>query len=507
MKKYLSKLLCLVLVINLIASSSILVSSEEAEVENLSVSYGKLENILKGAADIVESISSPADRILLYNLAKGYLVENSGIDFLIDVIKEGAFENFEVLQSNESLAEYLSTYKNELIFVLSVIRSIEPDENESIKKSAFDKITEKEPYSPLSPSQLEALNKTYEFYFSENFREILEDAHEITAPVLFNLIGCFKGRFVVTDKSGNTTKIALKSIDNGFKRRLEENLAKHFSSINGKSAANGQEVLASMIELLNGDANTSVSNIQIDRFKTLFGALGMYQKYSPTPSPSPSPSPSRGGKPSRPKVVQPTEPVVIPSPVVDEQARTVVQQFNDFTPSRWSTPYVSTLVSRNIFRGYEDNSFKPEQGITREELAVVLVRALGLESRLENVDDPSFADTDDFGDWSKKAIALLTQMQILRGYEDGTFRPKNVISRQELAVILARALSKEAEDVSVDFKDKDNIASWAANEIKKVYAWGIIRGYEDKTFQPNNSVTREEVAAMLYNFMYAANLL
>ena len=102
---------------------------------------------------------------------------------------------------------------------------------------------------------------------------------------------------------------------------------------------------------------------------------------------------------------------------------------------------------------------------------------------------------------------MLTQMQILRGYEDGTFKPKNVISRQELAVILARALSKEAGDVSVDFADKGSIASWAENEIKKVYALGIIRGYEDKTFQPGSSVTREEVAAMLYNFMFTENLL
>lgn len=502
MRKYLSKLLCIVLTFNLIASASILVITAPAQGESLNITYEKFKNMLNGAADIAESMTS-ADRVFLYNLAKGYFEENAGIDFLIDVVKEGAFDSFEILNSNEDLTEYLTTYKSELIFALSFIRSIEEDEEESVRKAAFDKITEKKAYSPLNSSQLKALNDTYKLYFDENFRTTLKEVHEIDAPVLFNLISCLKGMFVVTDKSSDRDKIALKSINSGFEDRLEENLEKHFTSINGKSSAYGKEVLAAVVDILNGATDSQIGN-----FKTLFKVLNMYEKYSSSPTPSPSPSPSRDVRPARPPILVPSsEPVVVPPPAVDEQARAVVQNFSDFEPSRWSTPYVSALINRNIFRGYEDNNFRPQQGITREELAVVLVRALGLESRLENLEDPAFADMDDFGDWSKKAIALLTQMQILRGYEDGTFKPKNVISRQELAVILARALSKEAGDVSVDFADKGSIASWAENEIKKVYALGIIRGYEDKTFQPGSSVTREEVAAMLYNFMFTENLL
>ncbi len=196
---------------------------------------------------------------------------------------------------------------------------------------------------------------------------------------------------------------------------------------------------------------------------------------------------------------------VIPAPVIDAEAITIVKRFND-VGTHWSTGYVAALVKKEIFKGYEDGTFKPDQSITREEIAVAMVRALNLESKLEQAGQPQFADNAAIADWSKKSVALLTQMGILKGYDDGEFKPKKFITRQEFSAILARSITKTPQDVELQFTDKAQISDWAVDSVKKVYALGIVKGYEDNTFRPTNNITRAEAATMLYNFMYTENL-
>ena len=110
-------------------------------------------------------------------------------------------------------------------------------------------------------------------------------------------------------------------------------------------------------------------------------------------------------------------------------------------------------------------------------------------------------------DWAKKSVYLLTKMGIFTGYEDGSFRPSATVTREEMAVLIARSLTKNRNVLDFDFSDGDLISDWAKEGIKKAYTFGLIKGYEDKTFKPNNVVTRAEMLAMIYNFMYIENLL
>ncbi|NLB82457.1 MAG: S-layer homology domain-containing protein [Clostridiaceae bacterium] len=184
-----------------------------------------------------------------------------------------------------------------------------------------------------------------------------------------------------------------------------------------------------------------------------------------------------------------------------------LSQLNDVDGDHWAAPYIGVLSRQGVFEGYTDGSFKPEQGITREEIAVTLVRALGLEQRLESEFEENFEDNTDIADWSKKSVYLLTQMGIFTGYDDGLFRPRDIITREELAVVIARALTKTGVLLNLPFGDNQDIGNWASEWIRKAFSLGIIKGYDDKTFRPLNSITRAEVATILYNFMYVENLL
>ena len=175
----------------------------------------------------------------------------------------------------------------------------------------------------------------------------------------------------------------------------------------------------------------------------------------------------------------------------------------------WSKDYAAPLVERNIIVGYEDGSFAPDQPITRQEFAVILVRALGLtEQAAALTDTGNFADGQNIADWSKNSVALLSQMGILTGYDDGEFKPEKNINREEMAVLIARCVKNDnVKMVPSSFADKDAISGWAAQDIEKVYSLGIITGYEDGSFKPAQNVTRAETCVMVYNYMEASGLL
>ena len=276
-------------------------------------------------------------------------------------------------------------------------------------------------------------------------------------------------------------------------------MKEHFPSINGRTSDTGKDILEGLISAL----NSGLSHNMISNYKTVFGALGMYVKYvSPT-------SPSTGSSGANTRVTYPNPQFLqaIPTPLINNKTSEILAKFSDMTVSHWASPYIAVIVEKHVFNGYEDGEFKPEQGITREEVAVSLVRALGLQARLGNTTQTSFADNSEIGEWAEASVALLVEMGLLNGYQDDTFRPQNVITREEFAVIVSRAVTKPAASTELTFSDKASISVWAEEGIKKTYAAGIVKGYDDNTFRPKNNVTRAEVATMLYNFMAVENLL
>ena len=98
--------------------------------------------------------------------------------------------------------------------------------------------------------------------------------------------------------------------------------------------------------------------------------------------------------------------------------------------------------------------------------------------------------------WFYDVVSTAVEAGIVTGYPDGTFKPQNPITRQEAAVVLARLLDPGEEDSS-SFTDDDQIASWAANAVNLVAAAGIVGGYPDGSFRPGNPITRAETVIVL----------
>ena len=147
--------------------------------------------------------------------------------------------------------------------------------------------------------------------------------------------------------------------------------------------------------------------------------------------------------------------------------------------------------------GYEDGTIRPNGHITRAEAATVFFRLLTDEARDANLTDRSPYPDASAGAWYNKAIATLSRMGILSGYEDGSFRPNATVTRAEFAAMAAR-FDTEAKPVDTPFTDLTGC--WAADEIAKAYGKGWVNGYGDNTFRPNATVTRAEFAAMAARF-------
>lgn len=144
--------------------------------------------------------------------------------------------------------------------------------------------------------------------------------------------------------------------------------------------------------------------------------------------------------------------------------------------------------------GYEDGTIRPNGHITRAEAATAFFRLLTDKARDANLTDRSPYPDVSAGAWYNKAIATLSRMGILSGYEDGSFRPNATVTRAEFAAMAAR-FDTEAKPVDTPFTDLTGC--WAADEIAKAYGKGWVNGYGDNTFRPNGPITRAEAVTLI----------
>ena len=144
--------------------------------------------------------------------------------------------------------------------------------------------------------------------------------------------------------------------------------------------------------------------------------------------------------------------------------------------------------------GYPDSTVRPQNGITRAEVATIFFRLLTDETRNANsTKSNSYSDVA-AGAWYNHAVSTLSAMGIVKGDSQGKFNPNAPITRAEFAAIAAR-FDDKANTTAVDFSD---IAShWAKDEISAAANNGWINGYTDGTFRPNNKITRAEAMTLV----------
>ncbi len=159
----------------------------------------------------------------------------------------------------------------------------------------------------------------------------------------------------------------------------------------------------------------------------------------------------------------------------------------------WAASAVLDLKERGIISGYPDGNFHPDDQVTRADMAVMLAQAKKLAlNHAESVfpDVPSSY-------WAAGAIGAAKAAGYLQGYPDGNFRPEQGVSRAEAAVLLDKAFSSQSSGKTANPSFTDVASSyWAAGAIAYLAAAGI-SGYPDGTFRPNKILSRAEAAVML----------
>ncbi len=178
-----------------------------------------------------------------------------------------------------------------------------------------------------------------------------------------------------------------------------------------------------------------------------------------------------------------------------------------FTDTRnyWAAAYVDFLYQANITTGYDDGTFRPDQSITRAQFAVMLYRYLGLdESKYADVTLP-FADNKSIPAYAVPAIKALYTEGVINGStgKDGKiyFNPGSSLTRAQAATMIGRTQAKGYATVELTFTDAGKIPAYAAYYIRTMAAQGVIGGYTDGSFKPNNNITRGQMAKILYNLM------
>ena len=144
--------------------------------------------------------------------------------------------------------------------------------------------------------------------------------------------------------------------------------------------------------------------------------------------------------------------------------------------------------------GYGNNDVRPQNNITRAEVATIFFRLLTDETREANMTKSNgYNDVKD-GDWFCYAVSTLSKMGIIKGYEDGSFKPNDPISRAEFAAIAAR-FDPDGDKTPASFFDVTS--HWAKDEISIAANHGWIKGYEDGSFKPDQKITRAETMTLV----------
>lgn len=160
--------------------------------------------------------------------------------------------------------------------------------------------------------------------------------------------------------------------------------------------------------------------------------------------------------------------------------------FTDFNESHWAFPYVNELVANGVINGYEDGSYRPESNVTRAELAKLLSVQFGASAEKEYTD---VAETDWFYDYVTVSGSYFMA--------EATFSPNTQATREEVAYAIYVAKNLDAAKNPASFTDADSIAAVYQAAVASVAENGIITGYPDGSFAPKNNITRAEVATVL----------
>jgi hypothetical protein len=167
-------------------------------------------------------------------------------------------------------------------------------------------------------------------------------------------------------------------------------------------------------------------------------------------------------------------------------------EYYDIPKDFWAYDEISSLSDSNIINGYPNDTFRPNQTVTRTQAAIMLALSFGLNGS----DHPSsFKDVSD-NHWALEAINAVEEAGIFKGDSDGNFRPNEAITRDQIAVIFKNAFNYHMPNATESFKDVPS-DYWAQNAIAILAEKGITTGYSNGTFRPRHATTRAQFSVFL----------
>lgn len=188
----------------------------------------------------------------------------------------------------------------------------------------------------------------------------------------------------------------------------------------------------------------------------------------------------------------------------NEDREEIQFDFGDSKEAPWADEYIGKMQSKDVIKGYEDGTFRPNAPVKRIEAIVMAVRLMGLEEEaLEKSLDTKlhFKDANQIPNWGKGHIIVALENGLFNATED-KIQANKPASRIWIVNLLVKALELEPEALGLmteipDFKDANQIPAGSIGYVNVAIENGLINGYQDNTFKANKSVTRGEMAALL----------
>jgi uncharacterized surface protein with fasciclin (FAS1) repeats len=174
--------------------------------------------------------------------------------------------------------------------------------------------------------------------------------------------------------------------------------------------------------------------------------------------------------------------------------------FPDVSQDYWARPFIQALAERNIIAGFPDGTYKPEQPVTRAEFAAIVQKAFN-QNRVRQLPTGGFRDIrSNF--WAANAITTAYETGFLSGYPDNTFRPNQQITKVQAVVSLSSGLGLTGGDTATltnFFSDAGAIPTYAVNQVAAATQASVVVNYpEVKVFNPEVPLTRADAAAHVY---------
>ncbi|UKS24997.1 S-layer homology domain-containing protein [Paenibacillus sp. HWE-109] len=168
-----------------------------------------------------------------------------------------------------------------------------------------------------------------------------------------------------------------------------------------------------------------------------------------------------------------------------------VVNFGDIK-GHWAETSIRDSIQLGIIDGYSDHTFKPNNQITRAEFVTMIVKAFHLQAQTGK----AFGDTQ--AHWARNAIEIAAALGVVTGYSASAFGPDDLITREQMAVIAIRAAQITAAGDRIDsFKDNAEISDWARAALAAATAKALFNGYEDGTLKPKANTTRAEAVTII----------